>query len=529
MNEAAHGYRIDSVKDLIACCALVAAAAVLYSKVLGLWWTYDDAFHLHLCTTYSLRSILMDRGFWQHLPNRVFTPLLFLSLKTDLLLWGAVPRAFYVHHLLAFGALVIATYLVARLWLTRLSAFAVALLAISGPPMCEIVEQLFHRHYLEGLILAVASVGLFVKSLRSEKTSVGSAVAYFCAMAAKEVYVPLIVILFAIPEHHWRARWKRLLPHCAGLMLYLTWRFAMLGPSLEGYGLVPGRSKWLEMIDTLPWRAVQRIGGHGSVQAILFLALLAASIATTLIRAPHMRVMIILMIFAALLPIAPVAVQMETRFVLVLWMCGAAAAAAAPRWLLAPLLVAAMFANRAEWTSSFQKTDRMATEARFFARMTRGQLLRNPLVPPAALPELAWLTKSAGAWLYDDSSICTGDIPGRLYAWYEPLGTIREENARFVRLTECRRVTSMPLNVTFDYEPQTLFWHLGPYRDGTYAFVLAGGHQAFDVPRDAGFRVGNTPGLTVRVRYTSPSGWITYSPEMNLDFAHQPDVTWLRR
>jgi hypothetical protein len=36
------------------------------------------------------------------------------------------------------------------------------------------------------------------------------------------------------------------------------------------------------------------------------------------------------------------------------------------------------------------------------------------------------------------------------------------------------------------------------------------------------------PGLTLRVRYESPDGWVTYSPELALDFARQPDLVWHR-
>lgn len=119
-------------RDCIASLGLIAAVVLLYRKVLGLWWTYDDAFHLHLGSIFSSAAILVSRHFWQQLPNKVFSPLLFLSLKGDWLLSGADARAFYVHHLIAFAALTITVYLVARLWLSPLRAFAVALIAMSG-------------------------------------------------------------------------------------------------------------------------------------------------------------------------------------------------------------------------------------------------------------------------------------------------------------------------------------------------------------------------------------------------------------
>src|SRR6266571_3684595 len=71
----------ERYRNFAACLALAASVALLYRKALRLWWTYDDPFHLHLCSTFSSGAMLFDRSFWSHLPNKVFTPLLFLSLK----------------------------------------------------------------------------------------------------------------------------------------------------------------------------------------------------------------------------------------------------------------------------------------------------------------------------------------------------------------------------------------------------------------------------------------------------------------
>jgi len=510
--------RADRLWDAMACLALIAAVTLLYRKVLRLWWTYDDAFHLHLVRSYSTAAILFERDFWQKLPNKVFTPLLFLSVKADWMLSGADARRFYLHHLFSFALLAVVIYLVARLWLGPVSALFVAILAILGPPMCEIAEQLFHRHYLEGLIFATLSVGLFVKAVRDGKSGLWSAIAYFVAMIAKEVYVPLIVILFAIPERDLRTRARRIVPHCIALMVYVIWRVAMIGPAVQPYGLTARSGEWPRILITLPWRAVQRLGGAGDLERLLFLSLLGACVVFTFVRFRAMRPLIAVMAFAALAPIGPVAMQMETRFVLVLWILAVAAAAAAPRAVLSLLLIAAIFANRAEWSTTFRKTERMAHEARFFAQMKRGETLCNPHIPPGAIGELAWLTKSAAAWSYDDLGVCNGKIPGRLFAWYEPLRVVRPRAFPFVQRVTCREIVAMPVNASFDINPGTVFWRLGPYRDGTYALVLGEGSSAFDVPRDAGFRIGKTPGFPVRVRYTSPSGWMTYSPETLLEW-----------
>jgi hypothetical protein len=61
-----------------------------------------------------------------------------------------------------------------------------------------------------------------------------------------------------------------------------------------------------------------------------------------------------------------------------------------------------------------------------------------------------------------------------------------------------------------------------------YAAVLGNGVQAFDVPRQDGFRLPDIPGISLRIRYDSPQGWFTYSDEIALDFVNQPRLNWQR-
>jgi len=57
---------------------------------------------------------------------------------------------------------------------------------------------------------------------------------------------------------------------------------------------------------------------------------------------------------------------------------------------------------------------------------------------------------------------------------------------------------------------------------------MGDGLQAFDIPRDDAFQIGQATGMAFKIRYASPEGWVTYSPEITLDFVHHPDVVWHR-
>ena len=85
-----------------------------------------------------------------------------------------------------------------------------------------------------------------------------------------------------------------------------------------------------------------------------------------------------------------------------------------------------------------------------------------------------------------------------------------------------------PLSADFHFRNPALYWSLGPYADGKYSAVIANGVQAFEIPRRDALKLPGMAGISLRIRYDSPAGWTTYSPEIAIDFARKPDVMWHR-
>jgi hypothetical protein len=54
------------------------------------------------------------------------------------------------------------------------------------------------------------------------------------------------------------------------------------------------------------------------------------------------------------------------------------------------------------------------------------------------------------------------------------------------------------------------------------------GIQAFEIPRHDALNLPGMSGIAMRIRYDSPAGWTTYSPEIAIDFARNPVVKWRR-
>jgi len=231
---------------------------------------------------------------------------------------------------------------------------------------------------------------------------------------------------------------------------------------------------------------------------------------------------------------------MQRRYVVMPWLCLSMAFVAGAetlrrrRAIAGILLIAtpamAVVANRQEFRYEFARTKRMSDEARVFFDLPPNGLLRAPIVPPAAMGELNWLKsdyakRRVGAgWFYDDIYLCSHSADGKRVWQYEAGSHQVRELTTPVR---CPAARAAPLTVTFRPREGALFWDFGPYTDGAYRVLIADGIQAFDVPRRDGFRLPGVDALTLRVRYQSPAGWVTYSPDIMIDF-RRPVTAWRR-
>jgi hypothetical protein len=170
----------------------------------------------------------------------------------------------------------------------------------------------------------------------------------------------------------------------------------------------------------------------------------------------------------------------------------------------------------------------MSDEGRFFMDMPPDSYLRAPTIPPAAMGEINWLKtvhlrKPSGAmWFYDDYFLCTTDATGKRAWEYQPQRRAVVEITSELPQIGQKHCASFrkdkPLTTDFEYRNGTLFWRFGPYEEGRYRVLIADGIQAFDVPREDGFRLPDMTGITLRIRYDSPHGWTTYSDEIAVDF-----------
>src|SRR5207249_3126374 len=86
-------------------------------------------------------------------------------------------------------------------------------------------------------------------------------------MLAKEISVPLPLLLALLPEGEFRARIRGLVPHAFALLLYCLWRWWMLGTLFGGYGWAI--TDMGSLIASLPIKIAAAFVGHNRAAVVV--------------------------------------------------------------------------------------------------------------------------------------------------------------------------------------------------------------------------------------------------------------------
>jgi hypothetical protein len=534
--------------DTLLVAAILITVALLYRKVTRLWWIWDDTYLLHIVSEHRLLDYFRDGSVWLSMPQQLFTPLLTASYHLELALFGLRPVPFYVVHLIELAAIATALAFALRLWMSREAAACAAFLFLVGTPTAVMATQLMLMHYIESVLLSIIAAALFARGVRSGRKlpAIASALLYLLAMLAKEIAVPLVLVLLILPERDLRARLRAMWPHGLALVIYFAWRYAILGKLIGGYAWTFGPGE----IPMLLMRTLGRIAGTFAGPRLAMgipLVLLVVVGIVLRIRSRFSVVAIAIAFAAAIAPIVPVAVHYENRFAWCAWTCAAIVFAAGTdtlrnRRLALSMMIAApllgAMVNRQQWKSEFILAKRMSDEGRVFTDLEAADFIRAPAIPPGEMFQVAWvkeflLHRPAGTmWFCDDLYLCSGNRPRRVFGYDERTKQVREMTAEIPAIASryCASIRpNEPLALHFHYGllRHLLTWDLGPY-DAGYRVVSGNGFLAYDVERHDGLQLFGMKELKLQVRYRSPQGWVTYSPELSLDFSRDQELTWRR-
>ncbi|HJT18304.1 MAG TPA: hypothetical protein VJ853_12980, partial [Thermoanaerobaculia bacterium] len=175
--------------------------AVIHATALSGFWLYDDPVLLVESIRQPAQAILIDPAEYMHLSATTFTPLLLLSYKFDLLLHGFDTRVFYAHQIAALLIAAVLMFFLLRRYVSMWYAAAGAAVFLTTWPAVYAARTLMIRHYVEGLVFALAAL------LAWRRSKSLAALFYLLAMLSKEVYAP--IPLFFICESRFDNRsWR---------------------------------------------------------------------------------------------------------------------------------------------------------------------------------------------------------------------------------------------------------------------------------------------------------------------------------
>ncbi len=543
--------RIGSV---VAVAALLALVAIIHGGSVDDWWLNDDPQVLLQALRFSPFGILFSPAQWQTLSASNFTPLVTLSFQLDLALAGLHPLLFHIHQLVIIAGCALLLFAFIRSFGGPTAAFLASACFVVAPATIYAARTLMIRHYVEGLALSLAVMLLWQRggtgeSDRRSRLFVGlSALFYLLALLAKEVFIPLPLLLIGLDRMNdlrWSRVVKRLLPMAGVGLVYLLWRTWMLG-SAGGYqptGLSLGQ------IGVLPAHLISRILGPIPWMAgLIWVITVGLIVGMGLALFPKRTALIVMVaLLAATVPLVPVVSILEVRhaFVPTAILFGLVGLTAAlirtapgvPLVSLGLLLLVVWASGVGELRQLRAETSIMQAEGRYIWEKS---------------PEDAPLLAGSPEWyldgLADLRQLETGGQAPRFFGSTEGLllgetdpadvvivasggGEYRPLPAEVIqqlRMEKAQYAPAAPLGLEIRREGNQLRWQFGPACDCRWTFLTVPHYDEFVVPIAGVQRVPRpVESQQFRIRRDLPDGRWTISPALTMP-AEGRVVEWKR-
>jgi hypothetical protein len=515
------------------------------------WWSLDDTQILKHAVSNSLWDLFFSPEVWRELSASNLTPWVSVVFKLDHALFGLNPDLFYLHHLTSLSIALVLLYQVSLNLMDRKWAVTAVFIFMMTRPLLMAMQVLMLRHYVEGLLFALAGCLCFLGAVRRKKLvlSVAAAVFYLLASSAKEIYVPLPCLLLFFPVADYRSRIKALGFMLACIPVYVVWRSFMLGNLVGGYGHV------LSLADVSG--LFNRVFDAAGFQGIFPMAVILISLLYFLFSGFRRFLFTSAAVVSVMVPIIPVSSMMAPRYVLVpalfavVCLCGALSGIHAKtekkilRFSLValPLFLCGMLyiSNFVNWMPDMRKRlARAKVEGEYVLMQgNRGEMIYQP-------ESSDWFYQGLG-W-FRSELLCRDKGPG---TFRDFSALLQKENLRILRYSsESMAVEDMdraeemiashykalrnnaPLYVKMDYKnPPVISWEFGPWETGEYAVIFVDEYQIVQaMPRSGRLPVQIRDKRTLVVRYVSEDGWRTYSPFFVLEAETENNsIEWERK
>ncbi|MDN3575890.1 hypothetical protein QWZ03_03775 [Chitinimonas viridis] len=534
---------------------LIIAVTHFYSLLFGGWRGDDPAILWHAMNSSGL-SAFHDPADWQKLSPNNLTPWITLSFKLDLWLAGPDPLFFYQHQLLSLCLAATAAYALGRCWLPPAWSLAFACLFLAGAPTTAVVEALMTRHYLEGLLFAILAVIAFVLAQRRQHSGwvALGALAYALAATAKEIFVPLPLVLLAMPPFGRIAERARLLaPYFCVALAYVIWRQYMLGGVTGGYAA--GQALDLpalltQTIQTFAGFPRLILGPYWPLPTII----LGAALTFYLSKRPAGLPLALMLGLCLLGPLVPLVffpgIHSPDRYLFLVWFAVSLASILSVRFAVS-YLPGGKVVQRGGAALVFLMTivpligqDRAVSAVRqtyYQEYDVQGKFMleagaEQAWIPSPTLTSTYWFVTQLCEIKRSTGLSCPtvlfkgvpAAVPVRQLYRYDPQqkqmvdisARLEAEIAQTMAVDETR-----PLTARVSIENGHAAWQFGPYEEGQY-FIASASLGRYPVSRVGSIKTALTA-VPLHLQYESPEGWTTRSPLLWVR-PGQP-IDWARR
>lgn len=549
----------------VVAAAMVALTLIINAGVFAAGWRWDDPSILLHAHQFSFVQDLVDPAVWQQASPANLTPLLFISMEVDLILAGMSTWFFYLHQLLVLAAAAFLLVVLLRHWCAPQYAAAGGILFLCGLPVMVVAEQLMTRHYAEGLVLTLLAIVAFVRYLRTGAVTVLAlaVLCYILAVMAKEVYVPLPVLLLCLPESTWRQRMSASLPFFMVAIAYAFWRSWMLPDTLGGYayGANYFSQEWIQQA-LATYSSFPRLlsGSMWPVFAGAYLFLLGMYLwrkhsdrSQAGFRKNIFPAFAVLVAALVLAPLAPLVqtpgIAQADRYLFAVWaafsfsaafFAGRYSAGGPSSWVSLTAVMALVVLSAVH---AIPQRQQVAAVGRAFD--VQGAFLwqydDSVAYQPSAevLPSLWFATDLAefkariGAGtspviVVDD--IFLSEAAGKpLFSFDVMCACMRDASAEAQQRLQQSALAvrqQAPLSVNFAYRSSVISWKFGPYTSGSYQLV-SNRIGVINAPAIGSMRAILAEGAGFYIRYQSPEGWLTYSDLFQV-VHNGPEIVWVR-
>jgi hypothetical protein len=523
----------------------IALMWTLYHSVLQTWWLADDPALLKNIAEHGIISHFYQSDVWRSVSSANLTPWVILSLGIDWYFFGLEPSGFYLHHLLSFSLVLLIAYFVLNLFFSPLVCSLTLSIFVASIPSANIAQFLMTRHYLEGLGLSLLAILFYVKAIETHRLrwAIFGSIFYLLATTAKEIYVPLVVVLPWLLVGNWVQRWRMLIPFIAVAASYVLWRAYMLKLSyiLTGYGSFAPKLDW-NIILALPNSMAEVLGWHYSWQ-LLIICLLALSyffIFLKYLKNFQWFQLLAIFIWIAVIffSIVPVLSVLVSRYLFLPYFIFCLSVAFSLQFLInqqkyyitLALGLSVFMLGLKSITyvpATIQKTELLKQyhiEGNLIlSDKNSNGFLVNPIGAYWYYQSLQWfrinvLKLPKGVSVCYDLCLCKPSSADNIYQYLQGQLTTSHVSEHAQNCGQNDAALSVKFNLTTD----NIHWQFGPYKQGQYYVSISEQKdmitgQWFPLPTKGNFPIELYKILYIKLKYVSPEGWHTYSDTLVLD------------